>query len=111
VLKELGEHPSEGGKVQVLSGRYGPYVKHGDVNATLPRDKEPAALTMDEAVLLIAERAAKGPSKKARRGKPAPKAKSEFKAKGDDAKPAAPKKTKSKGKAKSKSAGTREAAE
>ena len=49
--------------MQVLSGRYGPYVKHGDVNATLPRDKEPAALTMDEAVLLIAERAAKGPSK------------------------------------------------
>ena len=63
VLKELGEHPSEGGKVQVLSGRYGPYVKHGDVNATLPRGKEPAALTMDEAVQLIAERAAKGPSK------------------------------------------------
>ena len=50
--------------MQVLSGRYGPYVKHGDVNATLPRGKEPAALTMDEAVLLIAERAAKGPSKK-----------------------------------------------
>ena len=49
--------------MQVLSGRYGPYVKHGDVNATLPRGKEPAALTMDEAVLLIAERAAKGPSK------------------------------------------------
>ena len=47
----------------MLSGRYGPYVKHGDVNATLPRGKEPAALTMDEAVQLIAERAAKGPSK------------------------------------------------
>ena len=62
VLKELGEHPSEGGKVQVLSGRYGPYVKHGDVNATLPRAKDPAALTMDEAVQLIAERVAKGPS-------------------------------------------------
>jgi DNA topoisomerase I len=107
VLKELGEHPSEGGKVQVLSGRYGPYVKHGDVNATLPRNKEPAALTMDEAVLLIAERAAKGPSKKARRGKSAPKAK------GDDAKPAAVKKpkTKAKAKGKAKSAGTREAAE
>ena len=111
VLKELGEHPSEGGKVQVLSGRYGPYVKHGDVNATLPRNKEPAALTMDEAVLLIAERAAKGPSKKARRGKSA------AKAKGGDAQPAANKsakkpaaKPKAKGKAK-KAAGTREAAE
>jgi DNA topoisomerase-1 len=67
VLKELGEHPKLGGKVQVLSGRYGPYVKHGDVNATLPRSKEPAALTMDEAVQLIAERAAKGPSKSKRR--------------------------------------------
>ena len=104
VLKELGDHPSEGGKVQVLSGRYGPYVKHGAVNATLPRGREPEALTMDEAVQLIAERAAKGPSKsKARRGK-APKSKS------DDAKPAAKPKAKAKGKAK-KAAGTREAAE
>jgi len=87
VLKELGEHPSEGGKVQVLSGKYGPYVKHGDVNATLPRAKEPAALTMDEAVLLIAERAAKGPSKSKRRSakpkteKPAKAAKAEKPAK------------------------------
>ncbi len=63
VLKELGEHPSEGGKVQVLSGRYGPYVKHGEVNATLPRAKDPAALSLNEAVELIAERLAKGPSK------------------------------------------------
>jgi DNA topoisomerase I len=63
VLKELGEHPSEGGKVQVLSGRYGPYVKHGEVNATLPRAKDPATLSLNEAVELIAERLAKGPSK------------------------------------------------
>ena len=104
VLKELGEHPSEGGKVQVLSGRYGPYVKHGDVNATLPRAKEPAALTMDEAVQLIAERAAKGPSKsKARRGKkPSPSPN------GAEPKPA---KGKAKAKGKSKAAVTREAAE
>ena len=59
----------------MLSGRYGPYVKHGDVNATLPRGKEPTALTMDEAVQLIAERAAKGPSKaKGRRAKATAKA-------------------------------------
>jgi DNA topoisomerase-1 len=70
VLKELGDHPSEGGNIQVLSGRYGPYVKHGDVNATLPRGKAPEELTVEEAVQLIAERVAKGPSKaKGRRGK------------------------------------------
>src|SRR5262249_52709171 len=53
VLKELGEHPSEGGKLQVLSGRYGPYVKHGDVNASLPRGKAPEELSVEEAVQLI----------------------------------------------------------
>ncbi|HEX5959200.1 MAG TPA: type I DNA topoisomerase, partial [Hyphomicrobiaceae bacterium] len=63
VIKELGEHPSGGGKIQILSGRYGPYVKHGDVNATLPRGKQPEALTVEEAVQLITERIAKGPSK------------------------------------------------
>jgi len=68
VLKELGEHPAEGGSIQVLSGRYGPYVKHGDVNATLPRGKAPEALSVEEAVQLIAERVAKGPSKARGRG-------------------------------------------
>jgi DNA topoisomerase I len=111
VLKELGEHPNEGGKVQVLSGRYGPYVKHGDVNATLPRDKDPAALTLPDAVALIAERIARGPSKpKGRRGKTS---------KGKAGKPAEPaasakprEKPKKTGKVKSKKPqGTREAAE
>jgi DNA topoisomerase-1 len=69
VLRELGEHPAEGGKMQVLNGRYGPYVKHGDVNATLPRGKDPATLTVEEAVQLIAERVAKGPSKPRRGAK------------------------------------------
>ena len=41
VIKELGDHPELGGKVQVLSGRYGPYVKHGKVNATIPKDIAP----------------------------------------------------------------------
>jgi DNA topoisomerase-1 len=62
VLKELGEHPSEGGKIQVLSGRYGPYVKHRDVNATA-QEQQTRALTVEEAVELIAERVAKGPTK------------------------------------------------
>jgi DNA topoisomerase-1 len=109
VLKELGEHPSEGGKVLVLSGRYGPYVKHGDVNATLPRGKEPAALSMEEAVQLIAERLAKGPSKpKGRRGKAAKSDKPAKSGQPETAKPKAKAKAKAKGKA---AGGTREAAE
>jgi DNA topoisomerase-1 len=62
-LKELGEHP-EGGPMQVMSGRYGPYVKWGKINATLPRDRTPEAITAEEAIALLAERAAKGPARK-----------------------------------------------
>ena len=64
VIKELGDHPELGGKIQVLSGRYGPYVKHGKVNATLPKDIEPEQTTLVQAVELIAARSAKGPAKK-----------------------------------------------
>ena len=63
-LKELGEHPNGGGKITVHNGRYGPYVKHGKVNATLPKDKDPETVTLEEAVVLIAEKAAKGKKKK-----------------------------------------------
>lgn len=65
-LKELGEHP-EGGPVQVMPGRYGPYVKWGKVNATLPKDMEPEAVTMEDALPLIEAKAAKkgGAKKKA----------------------------------------------
>ena len=58
-LKELGEHPESGGPVNVMAGRYGPYVKWEKVNATLPKDVEPEAVTMEMAVELIAEKASK----------------------------------------------------
>ncbi len=84
VLKDLGEHPQGGGKIEVLSGRYGPYVKHDKINATIPNGKDPAAITVEEAVELIAARAAKGGGKKPARKAKAAKAKPAEKA-GDKA--------------------------
>lgn len=68
-LRELGDHPEDSKPVRVFDGRYGPYVKHGRTNATLPRDMEVENLTLDEAVTLIAAKAsrAKGPAKTSRR--------------------------------------------
>jgi len=58
-LRELGEHPDEGGPVQVFEGRYGPYVKCGKINATLPKDQSPEEITLAAALTLITEKAAK----------------------------------------------------
>lgn len=58
-LKELGEDAGSGKKVVVMTGRYGPYVTDGEVNATLPKSIQPEALTMEEALQLLADRAAK----------------------------------------------------
>ena len=63
VIKDLGEHPGEGGKIEVLNGRYGPYITHNKVNANVPRGKDPASLTVDEAVLILSERIANGGGK------------------------------------------------
>ncbi|MEE8148550.1 MAG: topoisomerase C-terminal repeat-containing protein, partial [Longimicrobiales bacterium] len=57
VLRELGAHPESGADLQVLSGRYGPYVTDGKVNASLRKGTEPENLTMDEAVELLAQAA------------------------------------------------------
>lgn len=63
-LRELGEHP-DGGPIQVMPGKYGPYVKWAKVNATLPKEIEPEAVTLEEALALIAEKAGKSGKKKA----------------------------------------------
>ncbi|WP_068076380.1 type I DNA topoisomerase [Novosphingobium lentum] len=73
-LKTFGPHPTSGGEMKLMAGRYGPYVTDGTTNATLPRDKQPETLTAEEAVVLIDERAAKGPAKGKGRKKAAPKA-------------------------------------
>ncbi|MEO1313302.1 MAG: type I DNA topoisomerase [Pseudomonadota bacterium] len=59
-LREMGEHP-DGGAINVMEGRYGPYVKWEKVNATIPKGTEPADVTMEMALELIA---AKAPAKK-----------------------------------------------
>ena len=68
-LKELGEHP-DGGPIQVMPGRYGPYVKWAKINATLPKEIEPEAVSLEQALELIAAKAA---SKGKGRAKPAAK--------------------------------------
>lgn len=62
-LKELGNH-ADGEPVQVFAGRYGPYVKHGKVNATIPKEMAPETITLEQAVELVNARAAAGPAKK-----------------------------------------------
>jgi DNA topoisomerase-1 len=57
--KQLGMHPEDQKPVTVLSGRYGPYVKHGRVNATIPRNYEPDSLSLEQALEILAAKAAR----------------------------------------------------
>jgi len=68
-LKELGAHPTTGDPVNVMEGRYGPYVKHQKTNATLPRGIEPTKLTLEEALELIAAKEKRPAKKKAAKKK------------------------------------------
>ncbi|MFZ1990380.1 MAG: type I DNA topoisomerase [Alphaproteobacteria bacterium] len=65
-IKVLGNHPDDGKPVNVMKGRYGPYVSWNKVYATIPKSTEPEQVTMEQAVELLAERVAKGGGKKAR---------------------------------------------
>ena len=65
-LRELGPHPADGEPVQLLPGRFGPYVKHGKLNASLPKGASPETFTLEQAVQILADRAARGGGKPAR---------------------------------------------
>ncbi|WP_128892376.1 type I DNA topoisomerase [Erythrobacter sp. HKB08] len=66
-IKTLGAHPTSGGEIKVMPGRYGPYVTDGTTNATIPKDVKPEDVTEAQAIELIDARAAKGPAKKKRK--------------------------------------------
>ena len=78
-LKSLGKHPDDGGEVAIFKGRYGDYIKHGKINATLPKDAEIASFTLEQALPFLAARASapakKGFGKKSSPKKAAPKEK------------------------------------
>ena len=93
--KTLGDHPEDKKPVTVRSGRFGPYVQHGQLRATLPRDVDKDTVNLEDAIAILAAKAAKGP------GKPKAKAKAKSKAK-TKAKAKAKTKAKSKAKAKGK---------
>ncbi|NOT42345.1 MAG: DNA topoisomerase I, partial [Alphaproteobacteria bacterium] len=63
-LKELGEHPDTKAAVKVMSGKYGPYITDGDVNANVPKGTDPQSVTLAEAVELLRARAEMGGGKK-----------------------------------------------
>src|SRR5689334_13459161 len=75
-LRTIGAHPGDSAPIELYEGRYGMYVKHGGINATVPRDLKPEELTVEQAVSLLAERAAKGGKKprpvRAKKAPPAP---------------------------------------
>jgi len=78
-IADLGAHPSGEGRIEVYAGRYGPYVQHAKIRATLPKSVSPEELTLEEALALLTEKAAKGApvkkssSRKASAKKPATK--------------------------------------
>jgi len=80
-LRELGEHPDAGGPVNIMEGRYGPYVKWEKVNATIPKEVDVKDVTMEQAVEWITEKAGKKPTKKKAAAKKKPAAKKKAPAK------------------------------
>ena len=79
-LRVIGQHPADGADIAAKDGRYGAYITHGGINATIPKGSDPMTITLEEAVTLLAERAEKS-GKKPKLAKKAAKAKAPAKKK------------------------------
>ena len=69
MIKDLGEHPEDKKTVRIMKGQYGPYIKYKSLNATIPEEKDPSELTMEDALILIEKRKEYDKTKKKKRKK------------------------------------------
>jgi len=69
MIKDLGEHPEDKKPVRVMKGQYGPYIKYKSLNATIPEEKDPVEITMDDALILIEKRKEYDRNKKGKKRK------------------------------------------
>ncbi len=69
MIKDLGEHPEDKKPVRIMKGQYGPYIKYKSLNATIPEEKDPTELTMEEALILIEKRKEYDKTKKKKKKK------------------------------------------
>ena len=69
IIKDLGEHPEDKKPVRVMKGQYGPYIKYKSLNATIPEEKDPTELTMEDALILIEKRKEYDKTKKKKKTK------------------------------------------
>ncbi len=70
IIKDLGEHPEDKKPVRIMKGQYGPYIKYKSLNATIPEEKDPTEITMEEALILIEKRREYDKNKKQKKRKP-----------------------------------------
>ena len=69
IIKDLGEHPEDKKPVRIMKGQYGPYIKYKSLNATIPEEKDPTELNMEEALILIEKRREYDKNKKSKKKK------------------------------------------
>ena len=69
IIKDLGEHPEDKKPVRIMKGQYGPYIKYKSLNATIPEEKDPTELNMEEALILIEKRREYDKNKKIKKKK------------------------------------------
>ncbi len=69
IIKDLGEHPEDKKPVRIMKGHYGPYIKYKSLNATIPEEKDPTELNMEEALILIEKRREYDKNKKSKKKK------------------------------------------